>query len=123
MGVESTPNEFRATRRPKRPESPVAEKPKRTAPTAEGLGDIKVARSAIRSSNHRKVDRHRLGEEQAIVRSKGKRHIVELINLSHGGAMVAGDFKAKLWDMVALVLSAEGQPGPGEIECAVRWTP
>ena len=121
MGVESAPNEFRATRRSKRPESPVAERPKRSAPRAEGLDDIKVARSASRSSNHRKSDRHRLGEEQAVVRRNGKGHVVELINLSHGGAMVAGDFKAKLWDMVALVLAPEGQPGIGEIECAVRW--
>ena len=121
MGVESTPNEFRATRRPKRPESPVAKKPKRSAPKAEGLDDIKVARSASRSSNHRKRDRHRLGEEQALVRRNGQQYVVELINLSHGGAMVAGDFKAGLWDMVTLVLAPEGQPEPCEIECAVRW--
>jgi hypothetical protein len=41
MGVESTPNAFRASRRPKRPDSPVAERPKRSAPKAEGLDDIK----------------------------------------------------------------------------------
>ena len=121
MGVESTPNEFRATKRPKRPGSPLAAKPKRSAPKAESLGDIEVAHNESRSSNHRYDDRHRLGEEQAVVRHKGKRHVAELINLSHGGAMVAGDFKAKLWDVVALVLGAEEQPGPGEIECAVRW--
>ena len=98
MGVESTPNEFRAARRAKRSESPVAKKPKRRAPKGEGLG-----------------------EDQAVLRRNGRQHVVELINLSHGGAMVAGEFKAKLWDMVALVLGVEGQPGPGEVECAVRW--
>ena len=123
MGVESAPNEFRATMRSGRPDLPVvAEKPKRRARKAGGLGDIKVARSESRSSNQRKGDRHRLSDEQVVVRRKGKRHVVELINLSHGGAMVAGDFRAKLWDKVILVLGAEDQSqGAGEIECAVRW--
>jgi hypothetical protein len=122
MGVESTPNEFRATLVSGRPE-PVVARQKRhaTDPKAAKLGDIKVSRSESRSSNERKGDRHRLTDEQAMVRRKGKRYVVELINLSHGGAMVAGDFKAKLWDKVALVLGAESESGASEIECAVRW--
>ena len=122
MGAESTPNEFRATLGSARVEPIVAKQKRREtdAKTAK-LADIKVTRSESRSSNERKADRHRLTDEQAVVRRKGKRHVVELINLSHGGAMVAGDFKAKLWDKVALVLSAEGETGAGEIECAVRW--
>ena len=122
MGVESTPNEFRANLGTGRAE-PVLAKHKRreTDPKAARLGDIKVARSESRSSNERKTDRHRLTDEQAVVRRKDKRHVVELINLSHGGAMVAGDIKAKLWDKVALVLSDENESGAGEIECAVRW--
>ena len=124
MGAENTPNEFRATLRSgRRDEAVVANKKKRreTDVRAGRLGDIKVARSERRSSNQRKDDRHRLSEEQAVLRRKGKRHVVDLINLSHGGAMVAGDFKAKLWDKVSLVLGGEGQSGAGEIECAVRW--
>jgi hypothetical protein len=101
--------------------TPVVKKPKGKARKAEGLGDIKVARSEGRSSNERKSDRYELTEEQAVVRHKGKPYVVELINLSHGGAMVAGDFKAELWDMVTLGLTPEGQPAPREIECAVRW--
>ncbi len=119
MGAENTPNEFRATLRSgRRDEAVVANKTKRreTDARAGRLGDIKVARSESRSSNQRKDDRHRLSEEQAVLRRKGKRHVVDLINLSHGGAMVAGDFKAKLWDKVSLVLGEAG-----EIECAVRW--
>jgi hypothetical protein len=117
MGRVSAPNEFRSTMRSGRSDSPVlAEKPKRTGRKARGVGDIKVARSESRSSNQRGSDRHRLNDEQAVVQRKGKRHVVELINLSHGGAMVAGDFKARLWDKVALVLGESG-----EIECAVRW--
>lgn len=122
MGAESTPNEFRATLGSGRPEPVVAKQKRRaTDPKAAVLGDIKVARSESRSSNERKADRHRLTDEQAVVRRKGKRYVVELINLSHGGAMVAGDFKAKLWDKVALVLAGEEQSAATEIECAVRW--
>jgi hypothetical protein len=122
MGVESTPNEFRATLGGGRPEPVVAKQKRRaTDPKAAKLGDIKVSRTESRNSNERKADRHRLTDEQAVVRRKGKRHVVELINLSHGGAMVAGDIKAKLWDKVALVLSDENESGAGEIECAVRW--
>jgi hypothetical protein len=122
MGIESTPNEFRATLGGGRPEPVVAKQKRRaTDPKAATLGDIKVSRTEGRNSNERKTDRHRLTDEQAVVRRKGKRYVVELINLSHGGAMVAGDFKAKLWDKVALVLSTESESAASEIECAVRW--
>lgn len=118
MGFEATPpNGFRASLRgDKAPELAVAEKRDRAQRGAGGLGGIKVARSESRTSNQRDSDRHRLADEQAVIRRKGKKHVVQLINLSHGGAMVAGSFKAKLWDKVELVLG-EG----GGIECAVRW--
>ena len=122
MGFEAAPpNEFRVSLRQGRRDEPVLSKHKRreTDPKAAGLGDIKVHRSASRSSNQRETDRHRLTDEQAVVRRKGKNHVVELINVSHGGAMVAGSFKAKLWDKVELVLGAGGEAGA--IECAVRW--
>src|SRR5687767_1745215 len=119
MGVESTPNEFRASlRSDSRAEPVVARQRNRreTDPKTRSLGDIKVHRSESRSSNQRRGDRHRLSDEQAVVRRKGRKHVVDLINLSHGGAMIAGDIKAKLWDKVVLVLGEAG-----EIECAVRW--
>lgn len=78
-----------------------------------------VPRSESRSSDQRGGDRHRLSDEQAVVRRKGKSHVVELLNLSHGGAMIAGDLKCRLWDTVELVLGDEG--AASEIECAVRW--
>ena len=122
MGFEAAPpNEFRQTLRPGRRVEPVVAKQKRRAtdPKAAKLGDIKVNRSESRSANQRNGDRHRLTDEQAIVRRKGKRHVVDLINVSHGGAMVSGSFKAKLWDRVELVLGEDGKGGA--IECAVRW--
>jgi hypothetical protein len=122
MGFEAAPpNEFRATLRPGGRAQPVVAKSRRRAtdPKAAGLGDIKVTRSESRSANQRNGDRHRLTDEQAIVRRKGKRHVVDLINVSHGGAMVSGTLNAKLWDRVHLVLGDGGKDG--EIECAVRW--
>ncbi len=118
MGFEAAPpNDFRASLRSGRRDTPVVSKKRgRGDRSADGLGAVKVPRSESRSSNQRNGDRHRLADEQAVVRRKGKSHEVELINLSHGGAMVVGDFKAKLWDKVELVLG-DG----GEIECAVRW--
>lgn len=118
MGFEAAPpNDFRASLRSGRRDSPVVTQ--KRAPKdrkVSGLDGVKVTRSESRSSDQRAGDRHRLTGEQAVVRRKGKSHEVELINLSHGGAMVAGDFKAKLWDKVELVLG-----DAGEIECAVRW--
>ncbi|HZB68990.1 MAG TPA: PilZ domain-containing protein [Sphingomicrobium sp.] len=118
MGIESAPpNEFRASLRSGKRASPVvAEKRVRCDRAAEGLGTVKVPRAESRSSNQRQADRHRLSDEQAVVRRNGRRHVVDLINLSHGGAMVGGKFKAKLWDNVELVLG-EG----AAVECAVRW--
>ncbi|MBA2466848.1 MAG: PilZ domain-containing protein [Sphingomonas sp.] len=118
MGFEaSPPNEFRASLRPGgRGPLVVADKSARVDPSADGLRAVKVLRSEIRRTDQRGDDRHRLDGEQTLVRRNGKNHSVDLVNLSQGGAMVTGDFKAKLWDRVKLVLG-EG----GEVECAVRW--
>ena len=119
MGFEAAPpNSFRASAlKGGVPQAPlVAQKRAKAKPAALGLDSVKVARSESRSSNQRGGDRHRLSDEQAVVRRKGKSHVVDLINLSHGGAMINGKLKAKLWDKVELVLGETGV-----IECAVRW--
>jgi hypothetical protein len=124
MGFEaSPPNSFRALAvNGQRPALLVTDKRGKGDPAATGLGAVKVRRAEGRSSNQRDNDRHRLTDEQAVVRHKGKRHVVDLINLSHGGAMIGGKFKAKLWDRVGLVLGDGGKNDKsGEIECAVRW--
>ena len=124
MGFEaSPPNAFRASLRPGgRKPIVVAEKSAKVDPTADGLNAVRVPRSETRRTDQRGGDRHRFDGEQTIVRRNGKSHNVELINLSHGGAMVAGDFNARLWDKVALVLgSSDGSDNGGDVECAVRW--
>jgi hypothetical protein len=83
---------------------------------ADSLDGVIVRREAHRSSNSRGDDRHRLIGEGARITYDGREIEVELINLSGGGAMVAGRFVPMIWDRVDLHL------GPnGTIECAVRW--
>ena len=118
MGFEPPPpNEFRASLRPGggRPII-VADKYAQADPDEDGLGAVKVPRSEFRRGDHRGDDRHRLTDEQTIIRHAGAAYDVQLINLSQGGAMVAAGLAVKLWDTVELVLG-EG----GEVECAVTW--
>lgn len=83
---------------------------------ADVLNSIAVAREESRRSNHRQSDRHRLTLEQAVVQHDGCDHIVELVNLSAGGAMIRGQLELMLWDHVGLILGDHG-----ELDCAVRW--
>lgn len=99
----------------------VAEEPllKRKTPKgakSDELHSIKVAREARRHSNSRAGDRHRLIGENARVTYDGREVEVELVNLSGGGAMVAGQLEPLIWDTVALHLGDHGT-----VECAVRW--
>lgn len=111
------PNSFRATVRAGARRTPLTavKKPRKHA-SVEGLGAVPVARQEQRRSNQRGGDRHRLDDNQAVVRVGRSDQKVELINLSRGGAMVAGKLRAKLWDRVQLVLGEFGT-----VECIVRW--
>jgi hypothetical protein len=91
-----------------------AKKPK--GAKADALSSIAVTREEARRANNRDEDRHRLPDEQVRLIHQGKSYDVQLINVSGGGAMVAGDFLPKLWDRVELHLGENGT-----IECAVRW--
>lgn len=117
MSYEAPPNSFRASLRREPGQSPiVTTKKARVGRGSEGLEAVAVPRSEGRRTNHRGGDRHRLQNEQVVVRIGRRTYDVELINLSRGGAMIEAGFKAKLWDRVELVLG----PG-GVVECAVRW--
>ena len=97
-------------------EEPLLQPKKPKGTKSETLQSVRVARTENRSSNNRIETRHRLTDEQARVTYNGDEHIVRLINLSGGGAMVGVDFEAALWDRVDLHLGEHGS-----IECAVRW--
>lgn len=81
-----------------------------------GLGSLAVSRAEGRRSNSRADDRHRLVDQRVEAVHKGRSYDLELVNLSGGGAMVAGAFPAKLWDRVDLRLGEDDV-----IECAVCW--
>lgn len=83
---------------------------------ADALDSIPVTRTETRRANTREDDRHRLADEAAVVVHAGTPYDVELVNLSGGGAMVATNLPAKLWDRVELRLGTDGV-----IECAVCW--
>jgi len=91
-----------------------AKKPK--GAKADTLHSVSVPRETRRLNNGRGEDRHRLTNESARISWNGEQLNVELINLSGGGAMVAGAFEPMLWDRVDLHLGNHGT-----IECAVRW--
>src|SRR5258708_7772093 len=91
-----------------------AKKPKSTK--ADALHSIAVSREARRLANSRDEDRHRLSNERVRVSHNGTDHDAELINLSGGGAMIAGPFRPMLWDRVELHLGQHGT-----VECVVRW--
>lgn len=82
----------------------------------EMLESVIVPRAESRRSNGRGGDRHRLSAEQAILSHDGHEQVVELVNLSRGGAMIRGELDFMLWDHVQLVLGDHG-----ELDCAVQW--
>lgn len=117
MGNEFSRNSFRAfVLSGEQRQLVVTDKESRLTGEGEDLGRVAMPRSEIRRGNHRGDDRHRLHGETATVRSGRKSASVELVNLSAGGAMVRGLFKARLWDLIELEF-IEGQ----SLEAAVRW--
>src|SRR5690349_515113 len=79
-------------------------KRKKGADASSGLMSVAIPREETRKSDSREGDRHRLTGEQVSVSHGRKKYKVELVNLSGGGAMVAGDLKPNLWDRVELKL-------------------
>ena len=94
----------------------IGAKRKKGASAESGLTSVAIPRAEIRMNDSREGDRHRLTGEQVTVKHGRKSYKVELVNLSGGGAMVAGELKPNLWDRVELKL------GDGaSLEAVVRW--
>jgi hypothetical protein len=83
---------------------------------SDSLENVNVVREEQRSSNSRLEARHRLINERAELTHNGRKHEVEVINLSGGGAMISCDFELGLWDEAHLHFGDNGS-----LECAVRW--
>jgi hypothetical protein len=91
-------------------------KRKKGADADSGLASVSIPRAEARLSDSREGDRHRLMDEKVTVKNGRKSAKVELVNLSGGGAMIAGELGVKIGDKVDLQL------GDGAtLECAVRW--
>jgi len=86
------------------------------ADEAKGLGSVSVPRDTVRNVNHRDDDRHRLQAEVSTLKVGRRKHQVDLVNLSGGGAMIRTDVALAMWQKVHLGL---GDCLP--VECAVRW--
>lgn len=90
---------------------------KRLSVREEDLRSISIPRSQTRFTNMREDERHRLRSEQAVITTiDNERRIVDLVNLSGGGAMVGSDYVPEDLEPIILDLG-DG----GEIEAAVRW--
>jgi hypothetical protein len=120
MTTEPKANSFRSavlSGKAGRHDDPVARTKKgKIDRAAEGLTGVTVPRQERRARNERSTDRHRLTSETANVRIGKRKHGVELINVSGGGAMIAGKLNVKLWDPIELQLGENGR-----VECVVRW--
>lgn len=97
-------------------EQPVIKSKRPKGAKADQLNSVGVKREETRRHNNRGDDRHRLSDEQACLVHDGAQHLVQLINVSGGGAMISADIEVSLWDRAELFLG-EGS----SIECAVRW--
>lgn len=97
-------------------EEPLLQAKKPKGAKADTLNSVKVPRESTRQSNSRGTDRHRLTGERARAIHNGRETEVELINLSGGGAMIAGPLDCMLWDRIDLHLGSHGT-----VECAARW--
>ena len=77
-------------------QSPVVSAKKPKGAKSDTLDSVAVRREEARRANTRECDRHRLADEAVRVVHDGKTHELSLVNLSGGGAMVAGDFTPML---------------------------
>lgn len=97
-------------------EEPILKTKQPKGAKSDSLQSVSLTRHARRAANGRGEDRHRLTGERAKVSWKNSEIDVDLLNLSGGGAMVAGRFEPLIWDRVDLHLGTNGT-----VECAVRW--
>ena len=89
-----------------------AKKPK----ASDSEGSLQVPRAEARTHNQRSESREQLADGEAHLKVGRRKYIVDLINLSGGGAMISTNLPLKLWQEVELELDDNGL-----VECAVRW--
>ena len=80
------------------------------------LSTIKIARQTARTSNQRAATRRAAADEATIVRFREANHIVELLNLSPGGAMIASEIEPFIGEPIQIQIG-DGLPVPA----VARW--
>lgn len=91
-------------------------KQSKRAADGDGLTGLKVPRAEGRTHNQRGEGRDVLSAEQARLFVGRRDYVVDLLNLSGGGAMIRTDVPLSLWKKVHLELGEDGK-----VECVVRW--
>ena len=97
-------------------EEPILKSKQPKGAKSDSLQSVTLTRHVRRAANGRGEDRHRLTDEHAKISWNESTIDVELLNLSGGGAMIAGEFEPLIWDRIDLHLGNNGT-----VECAVRW--
>ena len=82
----------------------------------DSLTGLHVPRAESRTHNQRGESRDVLAAEEVRLTVGRRSYVVDLLNLSGGGAMIRTNVPLTLWRQVHLELG-EG----GSVECAVRW--
>jgi hypothetical protein len=95
---------------------PVMPAKKSRGTDGESLTGLQVQRTETRTTNQRGEYREVLSAEEVSLTVGRRSYVVDLLNLSGGGAMIRTNVPMKLWKQVHLELG-EG----GSVECAVRW--
>jgi hypothetical protein len=92
--------------------------PAKKSPRSKGdsLSGLQVQRAETRTHNQRTEPRQILAAEEARLLVGRRNYVVDVLNLSGGGAMIRTNVPLKLWKQVHLEL-ADGDA----LECAVRW--
>jgi hypothetical protein len=92
------------------------EKQPKSEANFKALTDIAIPREETRRTDARDGDRYRLVGAQFSITHNGRQHTAKLINLSGGGAMVAGAIMPNIGEQIHLHLGENAT-----VECAVRW--
>jgi len=95
---------------------PVMPAKKSRGTDAENLTGLQIPRTESRTHNQRAESRELLTAEQVGLTVGRRAYVVDLLNLSGGGAMIRTNVPLKLWRRVHLEIG-DG----GSVECVVRW--
>jgi len=90
--------------------------PAKKARGSSGATRLDTPRTATRTHNHRGEHRDVLSDGEVRLKVGRRSHVVDLLNLSGGGAMIRTSLPLTLWMQVHLELGEDGT-----VECAVRW--